>query len=576
MKWFQNISFKLFLVCFVFIMITVSILDALAYRYIKQEITDTRRENARMLLMKEEQYLNMYFLMQQNTLNSLSSSIGAMKHQEDTVQSLLERFYDMNASMLSDLYLIRKDLSIIGGGIVSSAFNEPAQERKVVYDRTYEKPYSVTISNLYKSSLSGWTVTFSIPIPFDGERAVLAMDLSLSSLQRKLAEISGNSDLSLGILDLKGGVIASPAHPASITYGDQEMRIGKLASKEIITNTNDMFEVSTETTPVTILKTIIPHYQWVIFAIVDDTRFHSSLQKMDKYFAGLLLLGAALSFVLSLLVARYIRGPVHYLIRKMQQVRSGNLAVAVTYKRSDEFGELAHSFDEMLSRIRVLIDNLNRTERFKKEMELQVLQSQINPHFLYNTLGSISNVVAVGKTEEVDPIIEALISILEYGITDFSEKVSLEKELSNVRDYLFIQNIRYDCVFHLTEDIEEGLNEFPVLKMILQPIVENSIFHGYTGGRIEGGIHIAAFRKEGDVMVEVRDQGIGIPPERAEMILLPHSNQVHPGSRKRIGLYNIHQRIGLYYGSNYGVQVESREGVGTCIRLVFPDETRGG
>ncbi|MDF2926627.1 MAG: hypothetical protein K0R57_5541 [Paenibacillaceae bacterium] len=576
MKWLHNISFKLFLICFVFVFFAVSILEALSYRYIKHEITQSRLDSARMTLLKEEQYLNLYFLTLQNTLSSLSSSIEALPPQEEALGSLLTRFYDRNATLLSDMYVIRRDLSVIGGGIVSSAFNEPSPERQALYDSIYERPYAVTISPLYKSVLSGWTVSFAMPLSFAGEPMALAMDLSLSALEQKLAEISGRSDLSLGILDLQGQVIALPLNASSVTAVNRDMSIAGMTSQELVTSANDIMEISRGETALTILKTIDHQYQWVIFAIADNTRLQRSLHSMNLYFAGLLALGMMLSLALALFVARYIRVPVHYLIRKMQLVRSGNLQVSVSHARRDEFGELALSFDDMLGQLRRLIENLNRTERFKKEMEIEVLQSQINPHFLYNTLGSISNAVASGRHNDVDPVIEALIAILEYGITNFSEKVALEEELRNVRNYLYIQNIRYDCVFDWTEEIEEGLLDYPVLKMILQPIVENSIFHGYNGGRIPGGIAITACRRQGHVVVEVRDSGCGIAAHKLPGLLAPGPKEgVHPRNRKRIGLYNIDQRIRLYYGPEYGVQVESTPDEGTCVRLVFPGEGNG-
>lgn len=136
----------------------------------------------------------------------------------------------------------------------------------------------------------------------------------------------------------------------------------------------------------------------------------------------------------------------------------------------------------MLQQIVELIRRAELHNELERKLEIQVLQSQINPHFLYNTLGSISNVIRLGQIEKVDVVIGSLISILEYGIADASEKVSLRQELQNVADYIAIQNIRYNRHFHLIENIEDGLMEFPVFRMLLQPIVENSIFHGYNGG----------------------------------------------------------------------------------------------
>lgn len=203
---------------------------------------------------------------------------------------------------------------------------------------------------------------------------------------------------------------------------------------------------------------------------------------METYYIELLAAGFLLSLFVSFVIAKYIRTPLYALKTKMKRVEQGLLTTTISINRNDEFGDLSRAFDRMLQQIVELIRGAELHNELERKLEIQVLQSQINPHFLYNTLGSISNVIRLGQIEKVDVVIESLISILEYGIADASEKVSLRQELQNVSDYIAIQNIRYNRNFQLIEDIEAGLIDFPVFRMLLQPLVENSIFHGYNGG----------------------------------------------------------------------------------------------
>ncbi|RTE02354.1 cache domain-containing sensor histidine kinase [Paenibacillus whitsoniae] len=569
---FTHISFRLFLVCFVFVLSSETILSALSYRYIKNEITSSQLNQAKQLLTKEEEYIDLYFLLVQNTLSQLSSSADSWQGDLNAAQDSLERVYRDNSVMLTDVYMIRRDLSILGGNPVTKVFNDTIPEREPLYKLAYSnKLGTVTVSEPYASFYSGWTVTFTKPVLFAGEPMALAIDLNLTALQERLQHISGSStDLQLSILDDKGRVILEPVGSKFFTLVNHRLQFDERDGLELVQNKDDVFAERMNGNPVTIMKSINPRTKWIVFAFYSGSSLQATLKRMETYFIGLLLLGFVLSGVTAGFVARMIRTPVYYLIRKISQVKYGDLHVNIRSTRRDEFGELAETFDDMLGRIRTLIEHVNQGERKKKELEIQVLQSQINPHFLYNTLGSISNVVAFGRYQQVDPIIEALIAILEYGITDFSDRVSLEQELRNVRDYIYIQSVRYDCTFELLEDISPELLQQPVLRMALQPIVENAIFHGYAGGRRSGPIRLSAERREDMLIVEVVDDGSGMSPEQVERLLAAAPGDVRADRRKRIGLYNIHQRIRLNYGEPYGLSVWSEPGKGTRVTLTFP------
>ncbi|MBP1965565.1 sensor histidine kinase [Paenibacillus aceris] len=317
------------------------------------------------------------------------------------------------------------------------------------------------------------------------------------------------------------------------------------------------------------MKKSTEKFNWSIISINDESRLEAALSRLETYYIGLLVAGLLLSLFISFFIAKYIRNPLYALKIKMKRVEQGDLTTTMTMNRNDEFGDLSRAFDRMLQQIVELIRRAELHNELERKLEIQVLQSQINPHFLYNTLGSISNVIRLGQIEKVDVVIGSLISILEYGIADASEKVSLRQELLNVADYIAIQNIRYNRHFHLIENIEDGLMDFPVFRMLLQPIVENSIFHGYNGGGIEGSITIQAYEQGGIVMIEVVDQGEGIPTDRIKHILDSEPSDLEL-KRKRIGLNNIHGRIRLHYGAQFGLQIISIPNEITRVRAIFP------
>ncbi|MEK8128788.1 sensor histidine kinase [Paenibacillus filicis] len=570
---FHTISFRLFLVCFIFVLSSEVIVSALSYRYIKNEISSSQLERAKQLLLKEQQYMDLYVALIHNTMALLSSSSETWRGDMSAAQTGLEGVYRTHSEMLTDVYFIREDLSIVGGNPVTKVLNDPLPAREELYWSAYSNAYgSISVSRPYPSFFSGWTVTFTKALTFAGEPMVIALDLNLTALQERMDRISHGSNLQLAILDDQGHVIVEPSASGPFRVKDHRLLFDERDSLELIHQKDDVFREPMNGIPVTVMKGFIPSTKWIVFAFSDNTSLKNSLQRLESFFFGILAVGILLSMVTAAIVARMIRRPVYALIRKMSQVRQGDLNVTIPKIRSDEFGELTDTFNTMLGRIRTLLDHVNLSERRKKELEIQVLQSQINPHFLYNTLGSISNVVEAGRYEEVDNLIGALIAILEYGITDFSDRASLSEELRNVRDYLHIQNIRYDSVFELIEEIDPDMLSHPVLRMALQPIVENSIFHGYSGGRFAGAIRMTAVRMEGQLLIEVTDDGVGMSAEKVSALLLPiQENGDEAGRRKRIGLYNIHQRIQLNYGECYGLSVWSEENRGTRVTLRFPD-----
>jgi two-component system sensor histidine kinase YesM len=346
--------------------------------------------------------------------------------------------------------------------------------------------------------------------------------------------------------------------------------IGETSGEQILDTNGSSMQVSTkEGNPVSILKQPTEKFNWFIISINDESRLEAALARLQTYYFGLLLAGLLLSLLISYFIAKYIRIPLYYLKAKMNRVEQGDLNVTISIKRSDEFGELSRAFDRMLQQIGELMQRSELQNELRRKLEIQVLQSQINPHFLYNTLGSISNVVRLGQLDKVDVVIGSLISLLEYGISEASEQVELRYELQNVSDYIAIQNIRYNRSFQLIEQIEEGLMAFPVFRMLLQPLVENSVFHGYSGGQLEGSIAIRAYGEGEFTVIEVEDQGVGITSDKLGHLLVPDSAGSEP-KRKRIGMNNIHERIKLHYGEQYGLHIVSIPGKGTKVRALFP------
>lgn len=261
----------------------------------------------------------------------------------------------------------------------------------------------------------------------------------------------------------------------------------------------------------------------------------------------------------------YITKPVNKLIALTKAVQIGNFEVQAEIKNEDEFGLLSRSFNAMVIRIKYLIEEVYKKELMIKDTEYKYLQAQINPHFLYNTLDSISWLANMAGVRDVSRMSVALGKIMRWAISNNQSVVMLEEELQNLEAYMTIQRIRYSDRIKDTIDIPEELRGFYVPKMILQPMVENAIIHGLEGKTEEGNIYIIARKMGQKLCVTVRDDGVGITEEKLEVIRQDKSEK--KSGKKSIGIANVAKRIRMIYGEGYGLEIESIYGEGTAVHM---------
>jgi two-component system sensor histidine kinase YesM len=253
----------------------------------------------------------------------------------------------------------------------------------------------------------------------------------------------------------------------------------------------------------------------------------------------------------------------------MKQVEKGHFDIRVDIESTNEIGKLARTFNLMIGRIRELMNQIVEEQEKKRISELKALQAQIQPHFLYNTLDSIIWMAEVGKMENVVIMTSALAKLLRSSISKGEELVPLSVELEHVENYLTIQSIRYRNKFTYSIQVDEAILSCKILKIVLQPLVENAVYHGMKHKSDPGHIRITG-RKQGSVIeIKVADDGLGIEPGRLEMLLAKGKRPEEV--KKSLGLQNINDRIQLYFGEQYGLTVESEPEEGTTVTLRIPE-----
>ena len=228
----------------------------------------------------------------------------------------------------------------------------------------------------------------------------------------------------------------------------------------------------------------------------------------------------------------------------------------------------------MIDELKRLINENYIQNLEKREAELNALQSQINPHFLYNTLESINSIASVYRCQEICDISQRLGEMFRYSINiGRSEFTTLDKEIEHIRNYIFIQKIRFKDKFEVYYDIPDELRYMKTLKFILQPIVENSLYHGFEGKNTKGNLEVSACIESHNLILKIKDDGKGMTDEQLDSLndyVSDMSVKIGNNDKRSIGIRNVNARIKLAYGDSYGIIIRSRQNIGTHVIVTLP------
>jgi len=284
------------------------------------------------------------------------------------------------------------------------------------------------------------------------------------------------------------------------------------------------------------------------------------LQKIEWFLIIFGILCILITTVVLYLTAKKIAGPLNLLTDKMTEFNQGNLDIKIPDSRYREFSEITLTFNELIHQVNYLLAENTKNERQKRLLELDFLQAQINPHFIHNTLSSIRFYVDMGKNREAEEMLYYFSKLLRRVLSRSDEFVKLSEEVKHLEDYIALQKMRYGDAFTVQFILSEEAQEAQIPSFILQPLVENAIFHGLQAGRLIE-IKIEAYKVDHDLYLTVSDNGVGISQEKIAEIF---SKKVQ---MNKVGILNVHERIRILYGNSYGLTIEQNKPVGSKIIL---------
>lgn len=432
--------------------------------------------------------------------------------------------------------------------------------RKIKFDKHYIYISEPHVQQLYQGEYP-WVISISRRVGYKqgGEyrEGILLIDMNFKIIEELLSKVN--------LAD--NGYVFIVNDNNQLVYHNQQQLIYAGIKEEnlegVAESYNTSFLQSDEERY--IVTKVLDNVNWKLVGVYFASDIASTQKRLSNYINGILIIGVVIFISFSMFMSSRISKPIHELQESMKDVEKGNFDVQLDISGEQEVVQLTKSYNVMIKRIRELMNQIVLEQEAKRRSELSSLQAQINPHFLYNTLDSIIWMAEHEKHEDVILMTSSLASLFRISISKGEMIIPVKKEIDHAKHYLTIQKMRYKEKFSFKFEIDEEIYKYEVLKLILQPIIENAIYHGIRHMVDEGQILIRGYIKDDYLIFEIEDDGLGMEEEFAKNALY-EDNSMETG----VGLNNVHNRIRLMYGDSYGLEIESEIEEGTKITFKLP------
>ncbi len=502
-------------------------------------------------------------------LESGDDSEGNVVHMQNMLREIIGAYYEIAGVMIAyenDTYVTAGMTRVSKGRFWQESWFQEA----LAHDGKLCMINSAVGRNVVNNANDSSDRLFSLAKSFDSHsqkgKGVLLIDIRHDIIEQLIDSIVTDDSSFLYVADEENNIVYTPTN--SLVYRiDDRCFEGNHQEARIWINGQTYM----------IFSHFSPYTSWRSIGVISE---HVYLEGTTPIIFALLLCTMLMCLIVSLLTVKIsdsITLPILKLRRIMLQVEEGDLSVRFNTAYEDEIGELGNSFNSMLERINTLIQQLYVEEQAKLEAQMKILREQIKPHFLYNTLDTINWMARSYKAYDVVKLVEALANMFRIGLSKGQDFISVYDEVLHVQNYLYIQKTRYQDKLQYSIDVSEDLNDIRIPKMILQPLVENSIYHGIKQKRGSGTVKICGWREQERIILTVEDDGKGMPEETLaalqEYVKCPSSSAQKIG----FGLSYIADRLSLIYKNESVMTIDSAEGKGTVITIMLPISIgRGG
>ena len=553
------------------ILITAVLLNRYERTLERQVLSDSQK-----LIGQVEINLNTYLRSMMRSSDAVYYNvIKKVDFDKDDISRELSLLYEANKDNLVSIACFTRDGELLGAAPVGSLKKNVNITTQSWFEDASDKMENLHFSDLHvqnifenKSGRYYWVVSLSrgVELTNDGKMSggILLVDMNFSGIQQLFTEVNNDGKGYVYLIGRDGEIIYHPRQ--NLIFSNIIQENNQTASTYDEGVHNEEFQGEQR---VVVVKTV-GYTGWKIVSVVSKESLFSDLNQTRMMALLNLVLAIFLMIFVNQYVAVRITDPLKKLEKSIQGIEMKQQPV-VYIGGPPEIQHLGLTIRFMVEELQELTDKMVKEQEEKRKNELDALQSQINPHFLYNTLDSIMWMIESERYEDAVSMVQALGRLLRISLSRGKNVISVGDELQHARSYLAIQKYRYKNKFTSYFEVEPDIEQYKTIKLVIQPLIENAIYYGMEYMDGEGKIHIRAYTREQDLYLEVEDNGPGMPEEQVEHLLTGGEKARQKGSG--IGLKNVNQRIQLYFGTQYGLEIESEPDEGTVVRIHIPKTT---
>ncbi len=503
-----------------------------------------------------------------------------VRFDQATISRELNLLFSANESILATIAVFNQEGALVNSSPSSQMKETVEVTKQPWFQSANEKVENVHFSKPYVDNLFlpinntyHWVVSLSRSVELinngEIERGVLLVNMNFSGIEK----ISTNANLGNGsylyLMTSDGQLIYHPRQQLiysglMLENTHEASQYGQGSHREIFQGEKRLVTVKT-----------MGYTGWKIVGVNPVAQMRSSVLNNQLFIWSIAVLVSLFLLSINLLISSYVTNPLRQLEKAVWRMEQDLSDIDIPIEGTYEIQHLAKTLTTMAQTMQRLMQDIVKQQEQMREKEMNALQQQINPHFLYNTLDSTIWMIESGRYEGAITMITSLARFFRISLSKGKNIISLADELKHVESYLMIQKIRYKNKFEYVISIDPSIKEAASIKLIIQPLVENAIYHGMDYMYEEGEIQIRAYRHEADIYIDVEDNGPGMTPAQIDQLRQGNANkQKKKGSG--IGFKNVEERIKLFYGKNYGLEVYSEPDEGTLIRIHLPYQTLEG
>lgn len=551
-------------------MLSIGIILYTAYR--ENSETQTMQDNAQLVNQVERNLTNYLRNMMRISDSLYYSVIKDTDFSEENIDKELTLLYEANKDNLVSIACFSGEGELITATPVNTLKKNVQITDQGWFVKAQNRPENLHFSsshvqNLFEDSNNRyfWVISLSrgVEITRGGSTnsGILLVDMNFSGIEQ-LLNMANSGDMGyMYLMDQEGQIIYHPQQ--NLIYSD----LVEENTAAAIEYEDGKHEETYQGEDRGIVVKTVGYTGWKIVSVIPKENISENLNQINAIWITVLAVGILILIFLN----QYLSGKITQPIRKLEDsVKKLELQYPdrIYVGGSEEIQHLGKTLRSMVEQMRRLMDDVVKEQEEKRKNELDALQSQINPHFLYNTLDSIIWMIESERYEEAIAMVTALANLFRISLSKGKTIITISDEFQHARNYISIQMVRYKNKFQVTFDLDPELEKYLTIKLIIQPILENAIYYGMETMDGDGEIQIRGYQKDGDIYIDVEDNGIGMPPEQVKHLLTDGVYERKRGSG--IGLRNVDQRIKLYFGEAYGLNIESEPDEGTKVTIHLP------